>query len=182
MKKVDYFKIIQKYIKPNSLAYRFYIPHVTLVTAKALAAARRINLSKKQLQFIEEAGMLHDIGIIKVKDSSMGCAGKLSYEQHLIEGKKMLEKENLPKHALVCERHTSITKNQIIKNSIDLPPQDYTPQTIEEELIAWADKFYNKVESRLFTERGVKEIRAKYKTYGKEALGMFDAWNKKFGE
>ena len=55
MKQIDYFTIIHKYIPPDTSLYRVYIPHVSLVTAKALTLAKRLGLSKAQRRFIEEA-------------------------------------------------------------------------------------------------------------------------------
>ncbi len=56
----------------------------------------------------------------------------------------MLEAEGLPRHALVCERHTGagLTVDDIISQRLPLPLRDMTPQTLEERLICYADKFY----------------------------------------
>ncbi len=179
--KVDYFKIIHKYIKPNSLTYCLYMPHVILVTNKALKAAKKLKLTKNQIQFIEVAGMLHDIGIVRIDDPLLGCTGKLPYIQHLTEGKKILTKEGLPKHALVCEKHTTITKQQVINRSLDIEPRDYTPKTIEQEIIAWADKFYSKNFEKLWDKKTVKQISKMRKSYGMDAYNLFNSWDKKFG-
>ena len=64
---LDYLKIIHKYITPGTELYRFYMIHVTLVTSKALKIGNELKLASKQLEFIEEASMLHDIGICKVE-------------------------------------------------------------------------------------------------------------------
>ncbi|HPD42609.1 MAG TPA: phosphohydrolase, partial [Anaerolineae bacterium] len=63
---IPYFEIIHKYIPPNSLTYAYYLPHVAAVTAKALRIAYRLGLDATQRRFIEEAAMLHDIGIVRV--------------------------------------------------------------------------------------------------------------------
>jgi uncharacterized protein len=53
----------------------------------------------------------------------------------------------------VAERHTGtgISYEQIIREQLPIPLQDYTPQTLEERLICYADKFYSKTRFSLET-------------------------------
>ncbi|MDQ3073040.1 MAG: phosphohydrolase, partial [Bacteroidota bacterium] len=81
--RIDYLHIIEKHLDPRSPAFRYYLVHVTLVTAKALQIAKRLNLSAAQMRFIEEAAMLHDIGIVKVSYPEIGCHGTLPYIAHI---------------------------------------------------------------------------------------------------
>jgi uncharacterized protein len=181
--KVDYLKIIHKYIPPGSEAYRIYLPHVTLVTAKALQIAKKLKLNKEQMQFIEEAGMLHDIGIVHVKAKEIGCIGEMPYVCHVIEGKKILEEEGLPMHARVAENHIGvggITKEEIIKNKMPLPPRDIIAETIEEKIISYADLFFSKNPTRVFLEKPLSQVKAKVKKYGKRQEKLFKEWYKQF--
>ena len=54
--------------------------------------------------------------------------------------------EGFPRHARVCERHTGtgLTKEQIIEQGFPLPPEDFIPETLEEQIVCYADKFYSK--------------------------------------
>ncbi|RYD76347.1 MAG: HD domain-containing protein [Sphingobacteriales bacterium] len=183
MRKLDYFKIIHKYIPPYSLTYRIYITHVTLVTAKALDIARRLKLSPEQQQFIEEACMLHDIGIIKVNAEEIGCHGDLPYIAHIIEGRKILEDEGLPLHAKIAENHVGVgglTKKEITDGKIPLPQRDIICETIEEKIISYADLFYSKNPRKLFAEKPLKQVQAKVKKYGKRQEKLFKEWYKLF--
>ncbi len=182
MKQIDYFQIINKYIAPGSKTYEIYVPHVTLITTKALKIARNLNLSEEQLRFIEEAGMLHDIGIVKIKDEYFGCTGELPYICHLTEGAKILESEGLPRHARVAERHAGvgIFKWQIEKQNIPLPPKDYVPETIEEKILSWSDIFFSKTPGNLLRERSLEEARAVVAHFGEEYGKRFDEWQKEF--
>jgi uncharacterized protein len=183
--KVDYLRIIHKYIPPDSPTYDIYIIHVTLVTAKALKIARRLKLSAAQLQFIEEACMLHDIGIIHVKAKELGCNGEMPYVYHIVEGRKILEAENLPLHARIAENHIGvggITKEEIIEKKIPLPPRDILCETIEEKIISYADLFYSKNPKKLFVEKSIKQVREKAKHYGKRQEKLFKEWSKLFEE
>ena len=103
MEKIDYFKIIHKYVPPESFVYRVYIPHVSLVTAKALRIAKKLGLSHEQAIFIEEAAMLHDIGIVRVKRYSPSSDGDLPYLCHASVGREILEHEESENHSYRTE-------------------------------------------------------------------------------
>jgi uncharacterized protein len=178
MEKIDYFKIIHKYIPPESFVYSVYIPHVSLVTAKALRIAKKLGLSHEQVIFIEEAAMLHDIGIVKVKRYSPSSDGDLPYICHAPVGREILEREGLPKHALVAERHIGIgiSKQEIIEQQFPLPHRDMLPESIEEKIICWADLFFGKKPEKLWTESSLAEVKKKVARYGKRQECEFQEW------
>ncbi|HEX7017990.1 MAG TPA: HD domain-containing protein [Patescibacteria group bacterium] len=182
---INYFSIIQKYVPLESDFYRIYVIHVTLVTNKALSIARRLNLSAESLQFIEEAGMLHDIGIVKVKSEKFKAhnGSELPYIAHGTQGAEILRAEGLPQHARVAERHTGvgITQKEIEERNLPLPHQDFVPETIEEEIISYADLFFSKRESILWQEETPEQIRAELAQYGEEQVTKFDEWQQRFG-
>lgn len=181
---IDYFELIHKYINPASLTYRYYIPHVAMVTHKALQIALRLDLSEAQRRFIEEAAMLHDIGIIKVQAPEIGCTGDLPYVRHLIAGREILEREGLPRHALVAERHAGvgISRQEIIERGLPLPPQDMMPESLEEKIISWADLFYGKNPNpgQVWLEQPIDKVRQKLAKFGQDKLDTFDAWRALF--
>ena len=119
-------KIIQKYYNPKSKAYKLLVVHSKMVAQKALKIAKHVNHLNPDKKFIREAAMLHDIGVIKTKAPEIGCYGDEPYLRHGYLGRKILEKEGLLKHALVCERHigVGITKEEIIKRKLSLPKRD----------------------------------------------------------
>jgi uncharacterized protein len=177
---IDYFSIIQKYISPDSKLFRFYVVHVTLVTKKALSIAGDLELSEAQRQFIEEAAMLHDIGISQVKNETLGCTGELPYICHGIEGRRLLEEGGLPQHALVCERHTGVgvTKEEIVARKLPLPHRDMLPISLEEKIICYADLFYSKSPAKLWQEKTLEQVEKDVVAYGKENIKGFEALRK----
>ncbi len=181
MSKVDYWSIIDRYIK-NSWTKNIYVAHVSLVTAKALKIAKSMELSPSQLQFIEEAAMLHDIGIVEVDDAELGCEGALPYICHGTEGRNILEDEGLPRHALVCERHTGvgISRQQIESEGLPLPTRDMLAESIEEKIISWADLFYSKDPSRLLIEKSMEEAYKSIARFGEEKVAVFNQWKDMF--
>ena len=101
-------EIIEKYYKENPKLKEILIEHSEKVKNKALEIAQNIPELHPDLKFIEEASMLHDIGIIKVASQNIGATGEDPYIKHGILGREILEKEGLKKHDLVCERHVGI--------------------------------------------------------------------------
>lgn len=181
---IDYFAIIQKYFSSDSEAYRIFIPHACMVTAKALATARRLGLSEAQLGFIEEAAMLHDIGIVRVNAPEIGCLGTLPYLCHGVAGREILEAEGLPRHALVSERYTGVglSRLEIEKNRFPLPARDMLAVSLEEKIISWADLFFSKGD--LWREKPAAVIRDRLARYdfGEEKVRVFDEWQVLFGQ
>ncbi|MBN1260614.1 MAG: HD domain-containing protein [Anaerolineae bacterium] len=183
MPHVDYFAIIHKFIPPDSYTYRLYLPHVAAVTAMSIRIARRLGLDEAQLQFIEEAAMLHDIGIVEVKSEWLHCTGTLPYIGHMEAGRKILEAEGLPRHARVAAEHigVGITREEILALGLPLEPRDIFPATVEEQIISWSDLFFSKVPGSVWYQRSVAEARDLVVRFGDRAVCTFAAWLEKFG-
>jgi uncharacterized protein len=178
---VDYWNLIKKYLTDDWGRF-VYVSHVSLVTANALKIAKGLGLDQAQLRFIEEAAMLHDIGIVKVHAPEIGCTGELKYICHGVEGRKILESEGLAEHALVAERHTGvgISVEQIIERNLPLPQRDMLAVSLEEKIISWADLFYSKTPSKLLHEKTIDEAYDSIKNYGEEGIVRFREWEESF--
>lgn len=180
---MDAFKILEKYYYTHSQTYKYLKAHSEMVAKKALEGAGRIGHLKPDMKFIEEAALLHDIAIFKVHAPKIGCIGPMEYVTHGYLGREILEKEGYPRHALVCERHVGvgITAEEVRKYKLHLPERDMLPETTEEKLICWADKFYSKWPSSMTAEKPLDKVRAMVKKYGEEQLRRFDLWQEMFG-
>jgi len=176
-------KIIEKYYNPESIAYHFLIQHSRMVTEKALRIAERVMHLKPDLHFIEEASMLHDIGIFLTDEPKIGCYGDKPYICHGYLGREILKKEGFPKHALVCERHVGVglTVADIEDKNLPVPKRDMIPVSIEEQIICFTDKFFSKDSDFLLKEKTLKMVRKGIAKYGEEKLRIFDDWLMKFG-
>lgn len=165
-------EIIEKYYEKDSPLYNLLVTHSRLVTDKALAIAKQVPEMNLDLQFIEEAGMLHDIGIFLTNASGIYCTGSSPYLAHGYLGHDLLVKEGFPKHALVCERHTGmgLSIKEIEEKSLPLPHRDMAPQTNEEKLICLADKFYSKDPTTLQEEKTIEFIEKEALKFGEENL------------
>lgn len=175
-------KIIQKYYQIDSKSYQFLVEHGKAVAKKAIEIAKNVPHFNSDLKFIEEASMLHDIGIFLTNASEIGCFGEKPYICHGYLGREILEKEGFPKHALVCERHVGvgISIKDIEKQKLPIPKREMTPISIEEQIICFADKFFSKTEEFLFKEKSFDKIRKELSKFGNNKVKIFDEWNKKF--
>ena len=170
-------KIIDRYYRKETKAYQILITHSQLVTEKALWIAQRHPELNPDPDFIAGAAMLHDIGIIRTHAPDLGCFGELPYLCHGYLGREMLEAEGLTEHALVCERHTGvgITAEEVVKNKLPLPERDFVPESVEEQIICFADKFYSK-SNNLKKEKSLDAIRKSMGRFGQKNIDRFNEW------
>ena len=177
---MDYQVIINKYYPEDDELRHILLVHSRAVADKALAIADRHPELSLDRQFIEEAAMLHDIGIVRCNAPGIQCFGTEPYICHGRIGAEMLRAEGFPRHARVCERHTGagITRRQIIAQKLPLPQQDFLPETMEEKVICYADKFFSK--SHLDEEKTVEQAIASLSKFGEEGVARFREWVKMF--
>ncbi len=181
---MDPLTIIKKYFAPGSAAFDILIEHSRMVMAKALAVAENVRHLSPDLIFIRQAAMLHDIGIIFVHAPEISCHGDRPYLCHGYLGRELLEKEGYPLHALVCERHigTGISVHDIETLNLPLPLRDMRPQTIDEKIVCYADKFYSKRIGRLQHEKSEDEVRGELEKFGREKVRAFDEMRQLFSK
>ena len=80
----------------------------------------------------------------------------------------------------MAERHTGtgLTASQIVSQHLPLPPQDFVPEAIEEQVVCYADKFYSKSHpDRVLT---VVEAAQSLEKFGHEGVERFLVWAKMF--
>lgn len=175
---IDYEAIISKYCSENIELQQIILTHSRQVADRALAILAThpewVESGEIDPVFVEEAAMLHDIGVVFCDAPRIHCFGKHAYIEHGYLGAEILRQEGLSKHASVAERHTGtgIDVEQIMREQLPIPLQDYTPRTLEEKLICYADKFYSK--TKLGQEKPMSKIRLHMWKYGSDAVRRFD--------
>ena len=154
---MDYQKIIDRYYPEDNKLKYILITHSRLVSQRALKICDAHPELGMDRQFIEEAAMLHDIGICRCDAPGIECFGTEPYICHGRIGATMLRAEGLERHARVCERHTGagLTKEEI-----------------------YADKFYSKThpEREKSYDRALKSV-AKF---GDDGARRFKEWTALF--
>ncbi|MBP7679273.1 MAG: HD domain-containing protein [Bacteroidales bacterium] len=177
------FKIIEEFYPPGSLRNRIYVPHCQAVTTLALKIALSNPGLNADEQYIQFGGMLHDIGIFYTETPDFGCYGRLPYLAHGYMGRELLEKKGLKDIAPVCERHigVGITIEEIKQNNLPLPVRDMVPQTIEEKIICYADKFFSKSASNLSQPKPLDKVKRSIRKYGDTKWDVFEEMMNLFG-
>ena len=148
---LDIDNLIRQYYSPGTPLYDTLVIHSRQVADLAVRLAVRYNdlhpaIDPLDINFVREAAMLHDIGICRTDAAGIHCHGTEPYICHGILGAEMLRQHGLPRHALVCERHTGagLSLDDIISQNLPLPHRPMLPVTMEEKVICYADKFFSK--------------------------------------
>ena len=179
---MDSIAIISKYYPPNGLSFNILINHSQAVSKKAVEIGKKLNLGEADLSFIGEAALLHDIGIFYTSAPEIGCFGDLPYICHGFRGYNLLWAEGLPKHALVCERHTGTGLTLYDIDSLNglLPRRPMEPISLTEKIIAYCDKFFSKDPVHYGVERSFDSIVKDLRRFGEEKVKIFEQWHRQF--
>lgn len=177
---MDYQAIIDKYYTEDDDLRHILLVHSRAVADMALRIADRHPELNIDRQFVEEAAMLHDIGIFRCDAPGICCHGTEPYICHGRIGAKLLREEGYPQHARVCERHTGagLTLEDIVTQQLPLPRQSFLPETIEEQLICYADKFFSK--TRLDREKTFEQAIGSLMKFGEAGVKRFRQWHQIF--
>lgn len=175
--RVRAYNILKKYYDINSPGFDILIRHSQDVTRKAVKIASGIK--GVDVDFVAEASMLHDIGIYLTNAPDIGCNGKMPYICHGYLGREILEKEGLPRHALVSERHTGagLSIDDIANNNLPVPLREMMPTSIEEIIICYADKFFSKNPKQFGHEKPYEKVLKEMSKFGPDKAERFRDWH-----
>ena len=177
---MDALAIINKYYPEDNELRHILLTHSRSVADKALWIADRhpeLNLDKA---FLEEAALLHDIGVFLTDAPGIHCHGTHPYICHGYLGSQLMQKEGYLRHAMVCERHTGagLSLQSIQAQNLPVPHREMVPVSLEEQVICFADKFFSK--TRLDSEKSVEKALKSISKYGEEGVLRFNDWCERF--
>lgn len=186
---LDYDKIINTFYPEDSKLRDILLTHSRLVAEMAQAIAEQHAELCADSRFVYDAAMLHDIGITACNAPGIECHGNNEYIRHGILGAAMLRDncstwglspEQIEPYARVCERHTGtgLTKKQIQERMLPLPPQDLIPETMEEKIICYADKFFSK--TRPEQKKTLEHVLRSLQKFGEDGVEPFSSWHRLF--
>ena len=124
--------------------------------------------------------LVHDVGAYKV--SKDGFSFDDSYLFHGLYGYLELHKAGFGEEmALFARNHTGsgITRREVIKENLLLPPQDYLPLTVEQKVVAYADCFHTKSNPPAFVS--FEEAEKRIARFGKGPKDRFEEMEAQFG-
>ena len=177
---MDALAIINKYYPEDNELKHILLTHSRSVADKALWIANRhpeLNLDRP---FLEEAALLHDIGVFLTDAPGIHCHGSHPYICHGYLGSELMRQEGYPRHALVCERHTGagISLQAIQAQKLPIPLREMVPVSLEEQVICFADKFFSK--THLDAEKPVEKALKSISRFGEEGILRFNEWCERF--
>ena len=175
-KVMDYQKILDQYYPEDNALRHILLTHSRQVADRCLKIAQAHPELSMDVQFLEEAAMLHDLGIFWTDAPGIQCFGKAPYIQHGIIGGRILREMGFERHARVCERHTGtgLSAWDIEQQQLPLPHEDFMPETLEEQVVCYADKFYSKTHPG--RERTIDEAQRSLQKFGWDGVRRFMRW------
>jgi uncharacterized protein len=183
MQHSDNIELLKKYAGTGSKVFHILVAHSESVKNLAALIVKNNPQLNVNLNLLESAAMLHDIGIVKTHAPDIGCHGIHPYICHGYLGREILEAEGLDVIAPFCERHTGtgISMEEIIQHNLPLPHRDMMPVSIEEQILCYADKFFSKTGKNLHKPKKLKRIYENLSKYGEAKARRFDEFIGMFG-
>ncbi len=172
--------LIDKYYAGHEEAKKILVAHSNLVARLAVSVAEHLSKSTPvNTEFVRQAALLHDIGMLFTDTPKLCCGGDRPYIAHGVIGAELLDKEGLPRHALVCERHIGVGLSiaDIKAQDLPLPVRDMRPQSLEEKIVAYADLFYSKTQKG---QRTAEMVRGSLLKHGAYKVEIFNDWHNHF--
>jgi uncharacterized protein len=126
--------------------------------------------------------LLHDVGVYRLYGAD-GTLDHARYIRHGILGQELLRAEGLPE--ALCRfaaHHTGVglSRDDVVRQELPLPPGDYLAQTPEESLVMYADKFHSKTDPPAF--RTAAACADGLRRFGDEKALAFQAMRDAFGD
>jgi uncharacterized protein len=166
---------------PTAAALESVYPHCVIVAGIAEQLHGRSGLGG-DIALVRAGCLLHDVGVYRLYDAD-GQLDQANYIRHGILGYELLRAEGFP--VVLCRfaaHHTGVglTRDDVIRQELPLPPRDYLAETDEERLVMYADKFHSKsTPPALWT---ADAYAARVRRFGADKVTAFAALRAAFGE
>ncbi len=173
---------LHKKYSNNNQFFEIVWKHCNIVKDIALQIADRLEAKgiKVDRELLKIGALVHDIGAYLCFDKNQKLIKP--YIQHGILGEQILRENDFPEELTRFSSHhtgVGITKQDIERQNLPLPKQDFIPETLEEEIVAYADKFHSKTNPPSFDQ--YEDIKKELSRYGEEKVKKFEGWKELFG-
>jgi uncharacterized protein len=134
------------------------------------------------ISLVRAGCLLHDVGVYRLYGAD-GVLDVANYIRHGILGYELLRGAGFPE--VICRfaaHHTGVglTRDDVVRQELPLPPCDYLAETPEERLVMYADKFHSKsTPPALLTGDAYA---ASVRRFGEDKVAAFTAMRAVFGE
>lgn len=121
---------------PSRDAFELVHEHCRLVCSIAEQFFAGVDIDT---DLVRAGALLHDIGVYRLESTA--------YVRHGVLGHELLASLGFPVELCrfaSCHTGVGITRDDVVRQSLPIPVDDYLPRTPEEELVMYADKFHSK--------------------------------------
>ena len=162
-------------LAPSADAFDLVYTHCRIVCriAEQLLAGRP---DAYDVALVRAGCLLHDVGVYRLADGD-------HYLRHGVLGHDLLRELGFPETlGRFCSHHTGvgITRDDVRRQGLPLPPADYLAETAEERLVMYADKFHSKTAPPVFVSAAT--YRTAVRRFGEEKVAVFAAMVRRYGE
>jgi len=172
-------------LAPHPAALDLVLTHCRIVgrVAEALAAGLAAGTRPAVDPDLVRAGcLLHDVGVYRLYGPD-GALDHASYVRHGVLGHELLRDLGFPE--VLCRfasRHTGVglTREDVVAQRLPIPVDDYTPHSIEEQLVAYADAFHSKTDPPTFVSP--QTYAGRIARFGADKADRFAALRARFGD
>ncbi|MFF5077992.1 HD domain-containing protein [Actinoplanes sp. NPDC000266] len=167
-------RVLHERCAPSREAFELVYTHCLIVCAVAERLLRGRE-GEFDVALVRAGALLHDIGVYRLGPGE-------SYLRHGLLGHELLAEAGLPEpFRRFCSCHTGvgITREDIERQGLPLPPGDYVPSSGEEALVMYADKFHSKTAPPVFVSAAT--YRAGVGRFGAGKAERFDELVREFG-
>ncbi|XKK40064.1 HD domain-containing protein [Nocardiopsis sp. ARC36] len=165
---------------PTREAFDLVHTHCEIVCAIAEQLIDRSDLALDR-DLVRAGCLLHDIGVYRLYDAS-GRLDHARYVSHGVLGHEILAQEGLPEALCrFCSHHTGVglTREDIRDQGLPVPEADYLAESVEEELVMYADKFHSKRNPPVFFS--ADSYAASVARFGEDKVTRFKELRARFG-
>ncbi|MDX3645728.1 HD domain-containing protein [Streptomyces sp. MB09-02B] len=166
---------------PSHEALDLVLTHCEIVCGIAAQLAAR-SAHPLDADLVRVGALLHDIGVYRLYDRA-GRLDHRNYIRHGVLGYEILREEGFPEPLRrFCSCHTGVglTRHDIREQKLAIPEADYLAETIEEQLVMYADKFHSKTTPPTFLT--ADSYAAQLERYGADKVHAFGLLRARFGE
>lgn len=166
---------------PNDAVFTLVYDHCQIVSEIAQWCVNNLSAKEKvDVGLLTTAALLHDIGAYVLFDDMGRVTNKRLYPLHAILGGKIIADEGIDERvAQIVETHLllGLSEKEIAEKPWPLPARGYIPNSIEGELLCYADRFHSKKP----TFNSYEAFLVRLQEGMPEQVAKFEAWSKRFG-
>lgn len=165
---------------PSAEAFDLVFTHCEIVwsVAEQLISSASLDVDA---ELVRAGCLLHDIGVYRLYDAD-GRLDQENYVRHGLLGHELLVGEGFPEELCrFCSCHTGVglTRLDVERQGLPLPPADYLAVSVEERLVMYADKFHSKTTPPKFVTAA--SYAAYVSRFGEDKAAAFEGMRGMFG-